>query len=61
MDEADLDATMDAGTRLLGLELRPEWRASVRQHLATNLRLGLSIAAFDLPDECDPAPVFQAG
>jgi hypothetical protein len=28
MDEADLDAIMDAGTRLLGLELRPEWRAS---------------------------------
>lgn len=60
MDEADLDAIMDAGTRLLGLELQPEWRASVRQHLATSLRLGLNVAAFALPDELDPAPVFQA-
>jgi len=60
MDEADLDAVIEAGTRLLRIPLRPEWLTGVRLHLATNLRLAHLVADFDLPDHLDPAHVFRA-
>ena len=60
MTDHELDAWMEAGTRALDLPLRPEWRDSVRLHLATALRLADMVAAFGLPDEIDPAPVFRA-
>jgi len=59
MDDADLDAALDAGLRLLGIPIRPEWRDSIRFYFATNEHLALTVAAFELPDEADPAPVFR--
>ena len=29
-DTDDLDAFIDAGTRLLGIDVRPEWREAIR-------------------------------
>ena len=37
MDEAALDALIDAGTPLFGIEMKPEWRQAVRMHLAISL------------------------
>ena len=59
-DPADLDAYIDAGTALLGISVRPEWRDAVRQHLAISFDLGRVVLEFPLPDEADPAPVFAA-
>jgi hypothetical protein len=45
---------------VLGLTIRPEWRAAVRVNLAVTFRLGGIVAGFEVPDEAEPAPVFTA-
>lgn len=55
-----LDALIEANVELLGLELDPEWLPSIRQNLATTFRLARIVDAFDLPDDAEPAPVFEA-
>jgi len=59
-DSDDLDAFIAAGTRLLGLTIKPEWREAIRLHLAISLGHARAVAEFPLPDESDPAPVFSA-
>jgi len=60
MTDAELDAAIEAGTRLLEIPLRPEWRDAVRLHLAITLGHARNVVSFPMPDEADPAPVFQA-
>jgi len=60
LDDAALDAWIDTGTELLGIEMMPEWRASVRLHLRISLGHATAILAADFPDHLDPAPVFRA-
>ena len=56
----DLDALIAAGTRALGLTVRPEWRDEIRRHLAISLAHAKTVAEFPLPDDTDPAFVFTA-
>ncbi len=55
-----VDAMVTAGAEALGLSIDPAWRKSV----AFNLRLIMQHAArvdeFALPDEAEPAPIYQA-
>lgn len=60
MDEKTLDAMIDAGMALLGIDVKPEWRQAVRMHLAISLGHSETVLAMPLPDELDPAPVFRA-
>jgi hypothetical protein len=60
MDEAALDALIEAGTTLLGIDMKPGWRQAVRVHLAISLRHAESVLETELPDDLDPAPVFRA-
>jgi hypothetical protein len=60
MDEAALDAVIDAGTALAGIEMKPEWRQAVRMHLAISLGHAATVLETQLSDELDPAPVFRA-
>jgi Protein of unknown function (DUF4089) len=60
MDEAALDALIDAGTSALGIEMKPEWRQAVRMHLAISLGHAATVLETQLPDHLDPAPVFRA-
>ncbi len=60
MTDQELDAAIDASTLVLGIPIQPEWRAEIRLHLALSLDHGAALAAFRLPDEADPAPVFRA-
>lgn len=60
MTDNDYDALIDMGTSLLGIRIQPDWHAAIRQNLAVSLEHGLLVASFALPDELDPAPVFQA-
>ena len=59
-DTDDLDAFIDAGARLLGIAVRPEWRAAIRLHLAVSLGHAHAVTEFPLPDEADQAPLFTA-
>ena len=61
MSEAEtLDALILAGTRLLGLPVRPEWQKTIRLHLAISLGHARNVAELPLPDELDPAAIFSA-
>lgn len=60
MDEAALDAMIDTGTTVLGIEMKPEWRAAVRMHLGISLLHAAVVLEAPLPDQLDPAPVFLA-
>jgi Protein of unknown function (DUF4089) len=60
MDEAALDALIDAGTTVVGIEMKPEWRPAVRMHLAISLGHAATVMEAPLPDDLDPAPVFRA-
>jgi hypothetical protein len=59
-EQSELDALIDAGTELLGIPVRPEWRDAIRQHLAVSFDLARVVVDFSLPDEADPAPAFSA-
>jgi len=55
-----LDAYIDATARVLDLPVEPEWKPSVRANLEVTLRLAALVTEFTLPDEAEPAPVFEA-
>lgn len=59
-DTTELDAYIAAGTALLGIPVRPEWRGAIRTHLAFSFEVGRLVLEFPLPDEADPAPVYSA-
>jgi hypothetical protein len=60
MDEAALDALIDAGTAALGIAMKAEWRPAVRVHLAFALDRMATVLQTPLADGLDPAPVFRA-
>jgi hypothetical protein len=60
MTDPELDAWIDAGTALLGIQIQPAWRAAIRLHLTITFGHARTVLAFDLPDTADPAPVFRA-
>ena len=61
MPDADaLDAYIDAAAQALGVPIEPAWKPSVRANLALTLRLAGLVSEFPLPDEAEPAPVFEA-
>jgi hypothetical protein len=55
-----LDPFITAGARALELKIDKAWLPAVRSHLEVTLRHGALVASFALPDETDPAPVFEA-
>ena len=55
-----LDDLITAGARALDLEVDKAWMPAVRGHLQVTLRHGARVAAFALPDDAEPAPVFKA-
>jgi len=57
---SSLDAFIDASAAALGLPLDPAWKPGIRANLEVTLKLANVVAAFDLPDEIEPAPVFKA-
>jgi hypothetical protein len=55
-----LDEFIAAGAHAFGLKIEKSWMPAVRDHLQVTLRLGALVAAFPLPDDAEPAPVFKA-
>jgi hypothetical protein len=55
-----LDAMIAAESRALGLPIAKGWMPAVRSNLAVTLRHAAQVAAFELADEAEPAPVFRA-
>jgi hypothetical protein len=55
-----LDAFIAAGARALGLKIDRRWVPEVRAQLRATLRHGASVAEFLMPDDSEPAPVYEA-
>jgi hypothetical protein len=55
-----LDNLIDASAAALALPIAPEWKPAMRANLEVTLRLAKTVAEFELPDEAEPAPTFEA-
>ena len=55
-----LDQFIDAAAAALDLPVEPAWKPAVKANLAVTLRFAALYAAFALPDDAEPAPVFVA-
>jgi hypothetical protein len=58
--EDALDALIAASAEALGLPIAPEWQPAIKANLVVALGLAETVAQFQLPDEAEPAPVFEA-
>jgi hypothetical protein len=58
-DEDALEEFIDAGARALGIPVEPQWKPGIRANLQVTLRVAAMVAEFELPDEAEPAPVFE--
>lgn len=55
-----LDALIEANAELLDLTIDPAWMPAIRQNLAVTYRMARFVEAFEVPDDAEPAPVFEA-
>ena len=55
----DAEAHADHMATVMELTIRPEWRPTVVANLAATARIAELVIAFPLPDEIEPAPVFE--
>jgi hypothetical protein len=60
MQEDAFDALIEASAAALGLPIEPEWKPAIKANLQVTLRLANVVAEFELPDEAEPAPTFEA-
>jgi hypothetical protein len=58
--DEELDDLIEAAARLLAMPVDPAWVPAIRGNLDVTLKLAALVAAFRLPDEAEPAPVFRA-
>ncbi len=57
---APLDAYIEASAHILKLTVNPEWKDAVRANLEAIFRMAAPVEEFELPDDSEPAPVFEA-
>jgi hypothetical protein len=60
MSADDLDNLIAASARAIGLPVEPAWQPAIRRNLEVTHRLAALVTSFPLPDDTEPAPVFQA-
>jgi len=62
MESSDetLGQYIEAAAKALELPIEPEWLPAIKANLEVTLRLGKEVASFPLPDEAEPAFVFEA-
>ncbi len=60
MDDATLDAWIDAGTAALGLPMKEAWRDAVRLHMRISLSHAQTVLAAEIGDHQEQAPEFTA-
>jgi hypothetical protein len=60
IDDQALEAYIRAAAAALAIPLEDAWMPSIRANLAVSLHLANIVANFEIPDESEPAPVFEA-
>lgn len=56
----DLDALVDVAAKAMGLPIEPAWKPAIRANLQVGFHLAAIVEEFELPDDAEPAPVFEA-
>ena len=59
-NDDELDGYIEYAAKVLAVPLRPDWLPAVRENLAVTLKHAATVSKFPLPDDAEPAPVFQA-
>ena len=60
IEEGALDDFIEAAAQVLTLPLEADWKPSIKGNLQATLRHAAAVDEFPLPDEAEPAPVFEA-
>jgi hypothetical protein len=60
MSDDPTDAWITSSAAMLGLPVDAAWMPSIRANVEVTFRLAKLIDEFPLPDEAEPAPVFEA-
>ncbi len=61
MDDNDItDAWIRSSAALLNLPIEPGWMPAIRANVEVTFRLAKLVDDFPLPDDIEPAPVFEA-
>lgn len=60
IDDQALDAYIRATAAALGIPLDEAWMPAIRANLAASLKIAGAVAEFELADDAEPAPVFEA-
>jgi hypothetical protein len=60
MAEDRLDAFIAAAAEALRLPLDEAWKPAVKANLVVTLKHAATVEEFKLPDDAEPAPVFEA-
>jgi 1-carboxybiuret hydrolase subunit AtzG-like protein len=60
MSEDSLYDYIDAASTVLRLPVKDTWKPAVRANLEVSMRLARLVDEFALPDEAEPASVFEA-
>jgi hypothetical protein len=55
-----LDGLIAAAVEALDLPFESAWRPAIKANLEVTLRQAALVTEFPLPDDAEPAPVFQA-
>jgi hypothetical protein len=58
--KAPLDDFVVSAAKALRLTIERSWMPAVRGHLQVTLAHGSRVTSFALPDDTEPAPVFEA-
>ena len=60
MSSDPLDKYIDAAAEALRLSIDPAWPPTVRMNLDNTLKLARLVQEFPLPDESEPASIYEA-
>jgi hypothetical protein len=60
MADATLDDFIAAAAAALKLPLDEAWKPAVKANLAVTLKHAATVEEFKLPDDAEPAPIFEA-
>jgi hypothetical protein len=58
--EANLEQLIEAAAKALELPVEAAWLPAIKANLEVTLRFGNQVASFPLPDDAEPAFVFEA-
>jgi hypothetical protein len=51
---------VETSAKVLGLSLEPDWKPAITANLETIFKIAAAVDAFELPDDAEPAPIFEA-